>query len=264
MRKHVVWVLALSAAIAVAVAGIATGADNTQTINAAISPSKLPKQKTKGAAINVLTTTGDGNNDGEIDQAHRAEISFDDDIVFKTKGVAQCAKNQIDPPSQPLSTQEAKAKCPKAVVGSGQAQVALAGIPGAEPCPQPNCAVVTAFNGKPQGGKPVILLHSYVESLGQSTTLVGVLKGASGDFGTKLDVTIEPLPGDTAITRFQTRVKKTFMFRGRRTNYVNARCHDGNRTLNFRGKFSFDEDDPDQAIDYSKTANDTQKCTVAR
>jgi hypothetical protein len=247
LRKHLIWVVALTAAVAaVAVGGIAT-AENSQTINAAVTPSKLPKTgPAKGVAINVVTTTND--TDGDVDAATRAQVFFDDDLSFFTRGVKTCTKSQVEG----KTTAAAKAACGKAQVGAGSADVGIGGNPDAKAT-----ATVTAFNGKPQGGKPTILLHSFVQSLGQTTVLVGVLKNTSGDFGKVLDVDIDPLPFGTAITRFQTRVKKSFTFKGKRRNYVSAKCADNNRTLNYKGKFTFD-------AGYSKTATDTQKCTVAR
>jgi hypothetical protein len=243
LRKHLIWVLALAAAVAVS--GIAV-AENTQSINAAVTPSKLPKTKAKGVAINVVTRTND--TDGDVDGALRAQVFFDDDLSFFTRGLPVCKESQVEG----KTTAQAKSACSKAQVGAGGADVGIGGNPDAKAT-----ATVTAFNGVPRGGKPVILLHSFVQSLGQTTVLVGVLKNSSGDFGKVLDVDIDPLPFGTAITRFQTRVKRSFNFRGKRRNYVSARCFDNNRKLNYKGTFTFD-------AGYKKTATDTQNCTVAR
>ena len=57
MRKHLVWVLAV--ALAVAVAGIAVG-KNTQGLTAQIGPSvvaKLPKKTLKSTKLRTVTTT---------------------------------------------------------------------------------------------------------------------------------------------------------------------------------------------------------------
>jgi len=242
MRKHLVWVLAL--ALAIGVSSLAIGA-NSQTITAKLGTTKLPKTKFKGTSINVITTTSD--TDGSVSPATRAKISFDDDLQFFTRGIPICDKGDLTN----TTTAEAKKVCGKAQVGAGAAEVAIAGDPSA-----PAKAVVTAFNGKPAGGKPVILLHSRTEQpIGNTIVLVGTLKPASGDFGKVLDVVIEPLPFGTAITRFQTRVQKTFRFNGKSRSYVSARCNDSNRTLNYKGAFTY-QGSP------SKTATFAQKCTV--
>ena len=153
MRKHLIWVLALAAAIAVS--GIAV-AENTQTIKATATPNKLPKKgKPKGLALNVITTTND--SDGDVDAADRAQVFFDDNLFFFTRGIPTCEKSQVEG----KTTAQAKAACGPAQVGAGAATVGIGGNPDAKAE-----AVVTALNGKPQGTKPTILLHSFVESLG--------------------------------------------------------------------------------------------------
>jgi hypothetical protein len=246
LRKHLIWVLALAVAVAAVGVTSAIGA-NSQTIKGTIAPAKQKKRTFGKASINVVTTTND--TDGTVSPATRAQIFFDDDIKFDTRGVARCAKAKVDGNK---TTAAAKAACPRSVVGGGKASVAIAGNPNA-----PAAAVVTAFNGVPQGGKPVILLHSYSEATGLAPVLVGVLKGTGGDFGKVLDVTIPPLPFGSAITSFQTKVQKSTRFRGKTVNYVSARCKDGNRRWNFKGTFTYDGSP-------SKTATSSQRCTVKR
>ena len=247
MRKHLVWVLGL--ALAIGVANVAVGA-NTQKITGTFKPNtNLSKTNFKGGSLNVITETGD--SDGQVDPATRAKVFFDDDFRFTTRGLPRCQPSQING----VSTEAAKAACGRAQVGAGQAKVAIGGQ-----ADNPNAilgATVTAFNGPPRNGNPVILLHSRTDPpLNSTVVLVGVLKGLgrAGDYGNVLDVTIPPLPGNTAITRFQVKVQKAFRFRGKRRNYVSARCADRNRLLNYKGTFTFDGSP-------SKTAFDTQACT---
>ena len=94
------------------------------------------------------------------------------------------------------------AACGRAKVGSGKAQAKL-------PAPvRKGC--VLAFNGKPSGGRPTLLLFTRAKRAtvtincsspptntngNTNVLLVGVLKGASGDFGTQLDINhITPAP----------------------------------------------------------------------
>jgi len=243
MRKHLVWVLAL--ALAIGIASIAVGA-NSQTVDAKLGTTKLPKTKYKGTSINVTTTTND--TDGNVDPATKAQIFFDDDLQFFTRGIPICDPADLTN----TTTAQAKKVCGKAQVGAGSATVALAGNPEA-----PANAVITAFNGKPQGGKPVILLHSRTAPpINNTIVLIGVLKSTSGDFGKVLEVAVPALPANTAITRFQTKVQKSFRFRGKRRSYVSARCNDSNKTINYKGVFTYSGGSP------TKTALDNQKCTV--
>jgi hypothetical protein len=238
----------LSLAVAVAAIGVtsAIGA-NSQTIKATVAPVKQKKRAFGKASINVVTKTND--TDGSVSPATRAQVFFDDDIRFDTRGVARCKESDV---SGNKTTIAAKAACPRSVVGAGNASIAVAGNPDA-----PATAKVTAFNGVPQGGKPVILLHSYSEATGLAPVLVGVLKNAGGDFGKVLDVQIDPLPLGSAITSFQTKVQKSTRFRGKTINYVSARCKDGNRKWNFKGTFTYDGSP-------QKTATSSQNCRIKR
>ena len=71
-----------------------------------------------------------------------------------------------------------------------------------------------------------------------SRTLPAVLKtGGSGDFGSTLTVTVPPLAGGAgSLTEFQTSVKAK--------DYVSARCHDGDKKLNVKAKFTYDTNNP--------------------
>jgi hypothetical protein len=244
MRKHLVWVLGL--ALAVGVVGIAS-ATNTQGITAQVGPSavaKLPKTTLKPTKLRTITTTGcqsPCSGAGAIKPVSKAQVSFDNDIVFTTKGIATCPKSKLDA----TTTAAARAACPKAIVGQGQAKVGVAGdpSPGAEVA-----AVITAFNGPKQGGKDVIYLHTRVDAIANTTILTGVLTKVGGDFGNRLDVTVPPLTANSATKVFDVTVQHG--------KYVRAHCGDKNKTLNYKGKFTYSGGEP------SKTVSDIQKCKV--
>jgi hypothetical protein len=244
MRKHLVWVLAL--ALAVGVVGVAS-ATNTQGITGQIGPSavaKLPKTTLKPTKLHTVTTTGcqsPCSGGGAIKPVTKAQVSFDNDIVFNTKGIATCPKSKLDN----TTTDQAKANCPKAIVGSGHAVVAVAGDPssGAEVT-----ANITAFNGPKQGGKDVIYLHTRTDAIANTIVLTGVLTKVGGDFGNRLDVTVPPLPLGSATKVFDVTVQHG--------KYVRAHCGDKNHTLNYKGKFTYSGGEP------SQTVKDTQKCKV--
>lgn len=245
MRKHLVWVLAV--ALAVAVAGVAVG-KNTQGLTAQVGPSvvaKLPKTHLKSTKLRTVTTTNCAapcSGAGAIKPVTKAQVSFDNDIVFTTKGLATCPKSKLDA----TTTSQAKAACPKAIVGHGQAKVAVAGNP--DPAAEVS-AVITAFNGPKKGGKDVIFLHTRVDAIANTTVLTGVLNKVGGDFGNRLDVTVPPLTANSATLVFDVTVQKG--------QYVRAHCGDKNKTLNYKGKFTYSGGEP------SLSATDIQKCRVA-
>jgi hypothetical protein len=244
-RRKIGGGIATVAVIALAAAPIVNAA-NTQTVKATFAPSKVPKKNYAPGSINVVTTTG--TTSGTVVATSRAQIFFDDDLKFDTKNVARCPKSKLNG----TTTQQAKNACKSAIVGSGSASVAIGGNP-ASPTP----AVITAFNGPPSGGKPTIFLHSRSDQLALTTILTGVLRSSSsGDFGSKLDVSVPPLPFASAILRFQTKVQKKYKVKGKQHSYVSARCHDNNKVWNVKGIFTYAAPEP------TKTVTAKQSCKV--
>jgi hypothetical protein len=241
----------LGVALAIGVASLAFGAANTQTIKGTFKPNtNLSKTKFKGGSVNVITTTNDADGDGKVAPAIKAQVWFDDDINFFTKGIPTCKESDLTQ----TTTAQAKAKCGKAQVGSGASTIGLAGQ--ADPSAA-TPAVVTAFNGVPKNGHPVILLHARADAFGNTTVLVGTLNklGRAGDLGWRLDVKIPELAFGSAITRFQVKVQKSYRFHGHRVNYISGRCGDGNHKLNYKGKFTFNGAP-------AKSATSSQSCST--
>jgi hypothetical protein len=148
------------------------------------------------------------------------------------------------------------AACGSAKLGSGTASTAPASN-------FPGC--VLAFNGKPSGGNPTIVLFTRVTlapngtancanpasntSGNTSVTLTGTLTNAGvSDFGKKLtvpNVDSAPLPLDD----FTTTVK--------RGSYVSIRCNDADKQWNIRATFAYSGSG--QSPD---TVSSSQPCTV--
>ena len=152
---------------------------------------------------------------------------------------------------QNTSTEAAEKACGSAIIGSGEATTLLPlGTLYTEP------TKVTAFNGTPQGGKPVVLLHAYGTSPVQTTlVLVGVVSdyGKEG-YGPRLDVTIPPIAGGSgAITDFKVKIQKTWTYKGQKMSFINAKCP-ASKKLKYRGAFSYKDGT-------TITATHTQPCT---
>jgi len=248
-------VLAVVAALtgAIAVAGVAIAANNNQTLDAKISPSKLPKKKYKPAKITVdVSTSNDADPAGTSCTAtgtncpaktEQATILFDKDLKFNTKAVKNCTENL-----EGTSTDGAKDLCPKSVVGKGGATVYIPGLG------VPHSAVVTAFDGcfsgHPDCDEPnsSITLHSRLD-IGTTTLLVGTLENAPGAaFGKQLRVPVAELPANAVIAQFDTAVKKG--------KYVQARC--SHKKWKFTSDWQYHD-----GSDVNGVA-DSQKCKVKR
>ncbi len=166
MRNRKLVVGALACTMALGAYGIAQAdqTTQTQTMYGDAAPIKVPQKGFQGLKkfdIGVETLDTAPNGRGGTNQPYPSTqtiIDFDNDIKFTIKGVPynQVNKNnslgQCTAQISGKSATEAKQLCGKALVGGGDAEANLFGtlIP----------ATVTAFNGAPVGGKPVILLHS--------------------------------------------------------------------------------------------------------
>jgi hypothetical protein len=84
--------------------------------------------------------------------AEITSVDFDRDIKFSPGKIGQCTTAQL----AGTSTEAAKAACPTAVIGGGVAKSCSAAA-GCEP--GEHQLDVTMFNGVPQGGAPVLILH---------------------------------------------------------------------------------------------------------
>ncbi|MSO41442.1 MAG: hypothetical protein EXQ70_06040 [Solirubrobacterales bacterium] len=272
MRNRKFVVGALASIMALGVYGIAQADESTQTqtMYGDAAPVKVPKKGFQGLkkfdiGVETLNPAPDGRPGGLNDQpfpSTRTILDFDNDIKFTIKSVPYNQVNKNNSLGQCTATidgksaAEATSLCSKALVGSGDAEANLFGtlIP----------ATVTAFNGAPVGGKPVILLHS---DPGQDAfVLPGTLSKSNqgSDFGMQLDVNpIPPLTAGTAITNFHTDVGGlTYKRKGTKYPYVSARCADKNKTWNFHGEFFFDTEYDGSAFDFTLEADATQACKV--
>ena len=244
MRKR----LTLAVAMAVGVAVVATaaalaaqspvlqGADgNTQSIAVKFSPQKLSKKTAEPVTLDVTTATTTTNpavNNGAPVPAVEAIVDFPKGLKIFSKGYPTCDPGVL----QSTSTEAALEACKKAKIGSGQGTADL--VVGSKIFPV--TTTITAFNGVPAGGKPVILLHTYSQSPIQTTLiLIGTVTNYNKEgFGPRLDVILPLIAGGQgAITGFQVKIFKKFRYKGQIHSYVSATCL--NKKLKTRGNFIF-------------------------
>jgi hypothetical protein len=256
MRKRLIFVVAMAVGVAVTAAGIASavqspvlvGPDgNTQSIAVKYSPQKLSKKTAEPITLEVKTaTTSTTSPSGTPIPAVRAVVDFPKGLKIFTKGYPTCDPALL----QNTSTEKAVEECKRAIIGTGQGSANLQ--VGEQVFPV--ITGITAFNGVPQGGKPVILLHNYSSSPIQTTlVLVGVVKNFNqGPYGTRLDVEIPLIAGGQgALTGFGVKIFKTFSYQGKKRSYVSATCL--TKKLKTRGEFVFRDGE-------ALTPEVTQKC----
>jgi hypothetical protein len=240
-------ILAIPASAALAGETV-TGPDgNTQSIEASVAPPALYKKTASPATLNVEVKTGTTATSGVPSPAIHDVIDFDQNLSLATKGLPTCTQGQL----QNTTTEAAEQVCGKAKIGSGSAITLLPlSILYTEP------TKVTAFNGAPQGGKPVVLLHAYGTSPIQTTlVLVGTVSNLGKEgYGPRLDVTVPPIAGGVGvITDFKVKIQKSWTYKGKKMSFANAKCP-ASKKLNYRGAFTY-------ADGTTINADTTQSCS---
>lgn len=242
MRKRLTLVVAMALAVATAVTGYATayqsptltGADgNTQSIAVNLTPNKRSKTKPQPVTLEVKTATDSSTSaNGVPSPATRAIVDFPKGLSIFSKGYPTCDASKL----QNTSTEVAEEACKNAKLGTGKGTADL--VVGTKVFPVETAIV--AFNGKPQGGKPVVLLHNYSQTPIQTTlVLTGVVKNYNKEgFGARLDVSIPLIAGGQgALTSFGVKISKTYKYKGKKHGYINATCP--SKKWKARGKFEF-------------------------
>jgi hypothetical protein len=241
MRKRFSLIAGLVAVVAIAIpvsAALAgetvTGPDgNTQSMEAVVTPKGLYKKTSSPGTLSVEVVTGSSTAaNGVPSPAVHDVIDFDQNLSLATKGLPTCNPAKL----QNTTTEAAKKVCGSAIIGTGSA---ITLIPLGTLYTEP--VTVTAFNGVPQGGKPVVLLHAYGVSPVQTTLiLTGVVSNLNKEgFGPRLDVTIPPLAGGYgAITDFKVKINKTWTYKGQKMSFVNAKCP-ASKKLKYRGAYTY-------------------------
>lgn len=255
MRKRLTWTLALGAAVAIAVAGIATAAKPTivragnliLTLNGGFSPKQLPKSKYAGIALNVQgkIATADGTHPPAM---RKVLFLADKNGTINAKGLPVCTSGKL----QAQDTEHAEKICRDAIVGEGNATAEVA-FP--EQNPIPVSSKVVAFNGGVKGGVTTIFIHVYFSApvSGAIVTTVKVKKVHKGRFGTESIATIPEIAGGSgSATSFNITFKRKFTYKGKKQDYLLAKCADGH----FEARATAFFDDGTQM-----TGNFTRSCT---
>jgi hypothetical protein len=239
MRKRKFLIGAVLGVVAsLAVSGIASAAVQNQTYSSVAAKTKQDR-KVRGPVGEFKTDVDTFYAGGFTPAANQTVLTFDRAFKFDPGNLDEC-----NPASLVGQTSAgARSICGDSQVGQGTATVTrLDGV--ALP------AVVSAFNGVPSGGNPVILLHTDVSGVTTKPILTGTLNG------NVLTVSVPVTPG-TVITHFDTsinqvKVKKANKKKGKPAKYyVSAKCNDG----------SWDHSETTTFTDGStKSSSFSQKC----
>ena len=258
MRKRSFLIAGLTAAVAAAIvasaaiagstgAGVTTPDGNTQSVGVQITPRKLYKKTFTPANLEATTKLNSGAVGGVPSPTVRVVLDFDKNAKLFTKGIPTCDPAKL----QNTSTDIAKQLCRPAIIGTGTATVLLP--VGTKIYTVP--ATVTAFNGVPQGGKPVVLLHTYSTTPIQTTlVLSGPVSNYNKEgYGPRLDLTVPLLAGGQgALIDFNVKVSKKYKYKGQSVSFISAKCPNSKK-LKARAQFTFLDGE-------SSTPTTTQTC----
>jgi hypothetical protein len=227
MRKRLISILVLGAALAVAVAGIATAEKPTivqagnlkLTLNGGFSPKKLPK-KGKGAPISLNVSGKIQTLDGShIPALKEVVVETDKNGSIDTKGLPTCTAGKL----QAQDTIHAEKACPTAIIGKGKTNIEVE-------FPESNPFIakskLLAFNGGTSGGKTTIYIHAYLSSPVSAAvvTTVKISKVHNGRYGTKSVASIPKIAGGYgSVKEFELNFTRGF----KNTPFLFAKCTDG-------------------------------------
>jgi len=241
MRKRLIWTLAVGAALAVALAGIATAEKPVVvqqgnlkiTVNGGFSPKKLPKSKMSGIKLNISgkVETIDGSHPPAL---REFVVETDKNGTVNAKGLPVCTAGKLN--SQ--DTKHAEQACPDAIVGEGKTDVEIAF---AEQAPIIAKSKLVAFNGGVKGGVTTVYIHAFltVPVPAAVVTTVKVSKVKNGRYGTKSVASIPEIAGGAGSPiNFELNIGRTFTYKGKKQNYLLAKCPDGHLNAKGTGVFS--------------------------
>lgn len=259
MRKRSILIAGLTAAVATAIVasaafagsvgtGVTTPDGNTQAVGGLITPKKLSKTVFTPGALEVTTKLTSPNSIPS--PTVRVVLDFDKNAKIFTKGIPTCDPAKL----QNTSTEVAKQLCGSAEIGTGTAAALL---PVGTQVFTVN-QTVTAFNGVPQGGKPVVILHTYGTTPIQTTlVLVGAVTNYNKEgYGPRLDLEVPKIAGGSgALIDFNVKIAKKYKYKGKPVSFISAKCPNSKK-LKMRAQFTFLDGE-------SSTPTATQTCTQA-
>jgi hypothetical protein len=158
----------------------------------------------------------------------RVKTTFPKDMVFDPKkNTPVCGDSQIGPPPVNLNVEpdEAIARCPKAVLGNGTAELYLAQNNGPNGANLKDPVLVVFNGGENSKGQAVIKIYGYSKGTGAGVYMEGALVNGV------LDIQIPVLTFDSGTGEFNLNIPgRNSEFKNRRgvdPTYVQAKCSTG-------------------------------------
>jgi hypothetical protein len=202
------------------------------TADGGFQPSLLPR-----STYAPIKFEGEANlravNGGSPPALQQLVLEFDRDGRLSTAGLPVCRPAALEE----ATTQEARSRCPGAIVGTGRAS-AVIGEDG------PSFVVsspLTFFNGPRLAGVPTVIMHARLTAPAVQNLVITIpIEKRSGRYRYRATVDLPPIAGGHgALTHIDASIGKRYRAGGKERSYVSARCGDG--VLSTHGRFTFAE-----------------------
>jgi hypothetical protein len=223
---------ALVALVASNAAGQTVRAGNLiAKIDGNISPTALPRKGPRPITLRLSgsISTADGSHPPALS---KLDLQFDRHGHLFTKGLPTCSVGELES----TLTSQARRACGDAMVGGGRvgAQIAFP-----EQAPFAASGPLLIFNGRPRGGRPVLIFHVYARVPAPTTFVTSaVIGGAHGIYGTSARVRIPTITGGQgSLTFFRSKLQRSWRYRGQKRSLLLASCPSGH--LFAHGDFVF-------------------------
>ncbi len=200
------------------------------TADGGFTPRILPRSSY--APINFEGNANLRATDGTIPPPlQQLVLDFDRDGRLSTAGIPVCQLSQL----QEVTPEEARRRCPGAIVGTGRAE-AMINVGGQ---PIPASSPITLFNGPRLAGDPTVILHARTTVPAvQNFAITIPIEKRGGEFRYRATVDLPPIAGGAgSLVHLDASVGKHYRLGGKQRSYVAARC--GNGVLRTRGRFTF-------------------------
>jgi len=231
--------LAFGVLIACLLPAGSTGAESLKfgnlwlTADGGFTPRSLPRNSFSPIGFKgYINTKSVGGNVPPALQ--RAVVEFDRDGRLSMQGLATCDPSLLEE----ATPQEARERCPRAIVGSGHVGALIATEAGP---PVYASSLLTIFNGPRQEGHPTAILHARTTEPGVQNFVITVpIERRSGAFRYRATVEIPPIAaGRGSLTHIDVDIGRRYRFKGIRRSYISARCR--HNVLSTYGRFTFAE-----------------------
>jgi hypothetical protein len=201
------------------------------TADGGFKPSSLPR-----STFAPINFDGEANLravDGSIPQPlQQLVLDFDRDGRLSTAGLPVCQPSLLEE----ATAQEARSRCPGAIVGTGHARLAIGGN-GQQPFVVGS--PLTFFNGPRLAGKPTVIMHARITAPAVQNFVITVpIEKRPGRYRYRATVDLPPIAGGHgSLTHLDASIGKRYRSGGEERSYVSARCGDG--ILSTHGRFTF-------------------------